>query len=73
MPMGGDPEAQYMLGLIYEKGLGVPKDTSGAISWFRKSAASGFIPACKKISEVPNSFWAPGIYKSRVCHAKTGR
>lgn len=37
----GDAEAQVKLGLIYAKGLGVPRDAGIAVAWFRKSAAQG--------------------------------
>ncbi|KAG0221303.1 hypothetical protein BGW41_006953 [Actinomortierella wolfii] len=35
----GDPAAQYNLGLVYEKGLGVPKDIDQAVAWYRRAAA----------------------------------
>lgn len=37
----GDAEAQVKLGLIYARGLGVPRDASIAVPWFRKSAEQG--------------------------------
>lgn len=37
----GDPVAQVKYGLIFAKGLGVPKDASAAVPWFRKSAEQG--------------------------------
>jgi TPR repeat protein len=37
----GDAEAQVKLGLIYARGLGVARDASIAVPWFRKSAEQG--------------------------------
>ena len=37
----GIPEAQYTLGLMYDKGLGVERDTKEAQKWYKKAAASG--------------------------------
>lgn len=36
-----DAEEQYHLGLLYEKGLGVPKDYEQAFKWFKKAAEQG--------------------------------
>lgn len=41
----GDAQAQYQLGMIYLKGLGVPKDSVKAIQWLKKSAEQGYINA----------------------------
>ena len=42
-PLGqaGDPVAQYYLGLIFEKGLGVPANPSIAIQWYERGAEQG--------------------------------
>jgi len=37
----GDMHAQYMLGLIFQRGAGVAKDESVAAAWFRKAAEQG--------------------------------
>ena len=37
----GNPDAQYNLGVLYDKGLRVPKDSTAAMKWFRKAAAHG--------------------------------
>ncbi|MFZ0616926.1 MAG: tetratricopeptide repeat protein [Chthoniobacterales bacterium] len=37
----GDAEGQYHLGLCYDRGLGVPKNTILALEWYRKSARQG--------------------------------
>jgi len=37
----GNPEAQYIVGEMYEKGSGVTKNKTKALHWFEKSAAQG--------------------------------
>jgi len=37
----GDANAQFILGLAYADGEGVPQDDAQAVSWFRKSAEQG--------------------------------
>ena len=37
----GDKEAQYSLGVRYDKGEGVPKDSVEAVRWFLKAAEQG--------------------------------
>lgn len=37
----GDHEAQYNLGILYMKGLGVEKDLKAAFNWYKRSAANG--------------------------------
>lgn len=37
----GNSEAQFYMGLMYLRGLGLPQDYGKAIGWFRKSAAQG--------------------------------
>ena len=37
----GDPMAMYYLGIIYDRGFGVPVDLAEAAKWFEKSAARG--------------------------------
>lgn len=37
----GNPEAQYIVGEMYEKGSGVAKNKIQALHWFEKSAAQG--------------------------------
>ena len=39
----GDATAQYNLGIMYEKGWGVPQDLAQAIQWYREAAKSGNI------------------------------
>lgn len=37
----GHAKAQYNVGILYEKGLGVPKDPRQAYTWYKKAAAQG--------------------------------
>jgi uncharacterized protein len=41
----GDPEAEFRLGAMYEKGEGVKADPSQAAKWYRKSADQGYAKA----------------------------
>lgn len=41
----GNPRAQNGLGLIYDRGLGVPKNLNEASKWYRKAAEQGYILA----------------------------
>jgi len=37
----GDAEAQFKLGVMYDKGQGVPQDDAEAVKWYRKAAEQG--------------------------------
>ena len=41
----GDPEAQYYVGQIYEKGLGLEPDYATAAQWYGKAAQQGYSSA----------------------------
>ena len=41
----GDVPSQYLAGLMYLNGSGVPEDLSSALKWFRKAAESGYVNA----------------------------
>jgi len=41
----GHASAQYYLGMIYERGVGVPRDLAAALNWYRQSATNGFAEA----------------------------
>ena len=41
----GDPEAQYYVGQIYEKGLGLSPDYEAAAHWYRQAAEQGYSAA----------------------------
>jgi hypothetical protein len=42
---GGDPIAQFNLGLLYLDGHGVPQSPAEAASWFRRAAEQDYVPA----------------------------
>ncbi len=46
---GGDPDAQFQLGVQYLYGTNVPKDPAKAAEWFRKSADQGLVPAIREL------------------------
>ena len=41
----GDAEAQYLLGVMYDYGRGVPEDAAEAVKWTLKAAKQGFAKA----------------------------
>jgi len=41
----GNASAQYNLGVMYEKGRGVPQDDKTAVKWYRLAAEQGLPPA----------------------------
>ncbi|MGA7799570.1 MAG: tetratricopeptide repeat protein, partial [Gammaproteobacteria bacterium] len=41
----GHPRAQYMLGLLYSHGWGVPKSDGKALHWFAAAARNGYVQA----------------------------
>ena len=45
----GEPNAQYHLGDIYRKGLGVQKSNAEAVKWFRLAAKQGHNKARKRL------------------------
>ena len=42
---GGDSQAQFILGLCYQAGRGVPKDPAEALVWFKMAAEQGLCDA----------------------------
>jgi len=48
----GDAEAQYILGLCYAYGGGVPQDDEEAIKWIRKAAAQWHEKASNLLREI---------------------
>ncbi len=41
----GNAQAQYALGIMYNKGEGVPQDYAAAVKWYRKAAEQGHATA----------------------------
>ena len=38
----GDADAQYNLGIMYDKGQGVPQNYKTAVKWWKRAAEQGF-------------------------------
>ena len=56
----GVAEAQYNLGVLYEKGQDVLQDFARARQWYEKAAAQGSaVPPRCAVS--PRLWWAPGL------------
>jgi len=49
-----DPEAQYMIGYMYDHGKGVCQDKNEAESWYWKSAHQGYVKAIEVLEEKNN-------------------
>jgi TPR repeat protein len=47
----GDPTAQFLLGMIYFSGVGLPKDEEKAAEWFRKASEQGLATASSMLAE----------------------
>jgi TPR repeat protein len=45
LALKGDKESQYLLGLLYEEGQGLPKDDVEAAYWYARSADQGYVDA----------------------------
>ena len=41
----GDADAQTLIGMMYNEGLGVPKNDAEAVKWFHKAAEQGIAQA----------------------------
>lgn len=48
----GDAEAQYRLGAMYSRGVGVRKDTAEAMKWYRRAASRGHAKARESLEYV---------------------
>jgi len=48
----GHAQAQYFLGMMYDKGYGVTEDDQTAIKWYRKAAEQGHIDAFRSLKEI---------------------
>jgi membrane associated rhomboid family serine protease/TPR repeat protein len=46
----GDANAQFALGMMYENGYGLPKDTALALQWYRKAADQGSAEALNNVA-----------------------
>lgn len=50
--MGGDPDAQYLMGEVYEHSNFIKKDTKEAYQWFLKSAQQGHLGGAIRCSQL---------------------
>jgi hypothetical protein len=48
----GNAAAQTLVGYLYEKGLGVPRNSAEALIWYRKAADQGHAPAQRNIGNL---------------------
>ena len=48
----GNAEAQYTLGLVYDKGESVPEDDAEAVRWYRRAAEQGYAEAQNSLGEI---------------------
>lgn len=58
---GGEMEAQFMLGRLFARGQGVPKDARMALKWFEKAAVRGY---------AQSQYWIGHLYWSGELGAK---
>ena len=49
---GGDPVAQYKLGVMYACGLGVQEDDAQAALWYKKAAEKGYVDAQYMLGQI---------------------
>lgn len=60
----GNPEAQYYVGRMYEKGQGVRKDPAEVARWYRRAAEGGHAPAQYRLA-VGYAFGFAGLRKDQ--------
>ena len=53
----GDAEVQYKLGVMYDKGRGVPKDYAEAVKWYRLAAEQGQPSAQNNLGVMYKNGW----------------
>lgn len=53
----GDANAQNNLGVLYQKGWGVPQDDANAASWFRRAAERGYPLAEANLAAMYHNGW----------------
>lgn len=63
-----DPAAQFMLGLQYQEGDGVPADAAAAVVYFERAAVQGFYPA--QFMTAKNHAEGRGNYKKSFSKAR---
>ena len=63
---GGDPRAQYDLGIAYQQGAAIRRDLVEARRWWRKAADQGYAPAGRLLKEVEKPEPAKGSDRKSV-------
>jgi TPR repeat protein len=60
----GDPDAQYLIGLVLDEGHGVPADPAEAAAWYRRAAEHGSAAAQNNLGLL---YWTGrGVVRSEV-------
>ena len=69
---GGDPAAQYWLGIACAQGRGAKKDAAQALGWLRKAAQQGYARAQQKLDapETPTPDQLFALYQQESDQAK---
>lgn len=72
---GGNPSAQYNLGLLYHHGLGVKRQLREAAKWYGRAAANGDADAQKAVGDLyVQGFWGKsGPAKARAWYRKAAK
>jgi TPR repeat protein len=60
----GVPDSQYELGVMYERGVGVPQDVDRAIALYHRAAEQGQKQAAARLSEL--SLAAPAAHDEKI-------
>jgi len=60
----GDKLSQFVLGTIYDKGLGVPQDYKTAVKWYRLSAEQGDANAQQNLGDMYEE--GKGVIKDNI-------
>ena len=48
----GNPNGEFLLGMLYQTGQGVPKSAVDAVKWYRLAAIQGFTPAQSSLGDM---------------------
>lgn len=55
---GGDNAAQFNLGILYQYGLGVPRNVGEAVKWYMQSSEAGYADASLQLGDI----YAGGVF-----------
>ncbi len=62
----GDPNAQYMLGFLYERGEGVARDLTRAYAWYGLAARQGDAFAAQALAQLARRMSAAQIAEAEA-------